>query len=146
MSQQEKIISMPLSHLQKSNTNCYNISIDCTHFSWSPPTFWIVHVTNFLYFQIINTSNLCCNQSNGYCCKLCAFLTRPNNCGFSEETIYGRKTPLTYHLYCPSKGHSSRTLILSFLIPNILWSCCFHRRFRWTSLIDYKLRPNSKIH
>lgn len=137
-------IRIPQSNNHKKNTSCNNIGRKRIKTTIRGPAMRIVNITNFYYFQVINTSNQTISQCNKYKILLPTIYALPKNCSFSLKSINRRKTCLTCHYNCPSKSCSCRTLILSFQIPQKAWSSVFF--VRRTNNFSYQQSPNTKIH
>lgn len=114
---------MPLSNEHNKYTKSNNISSDWRNFSITSPGSRIIYICNFHYLQIIHTSNHSISQSNCNQNIKSRINSVPKNSCFSLKTINWRKPSLTSHKHCPSKSCSSRTSILAFQIPQVLWSC-----------------------
>ena len=136
---------MPQSNQHKCYTNSNNISSCRRKFSVSSPTCWIIDITNFHYFQIVNTSKQSINQSNCNCNQQSIVLTPPQNSSLSLESINRWQTCLTCHKNPPPKSSGCRTLIQAFQVPNKLRTCCFKRWLIWSSHWCHNLSPCSKV-
>ncbi len=136
---------MPQPDQQKSHTDCNNICRERTKRLVNSPTCRIIYITNFQYFQIINTSDKCSYLGNCYRNQLSRVLTHPNNSCFSQKPIYWRKSCLRSHKHPPGERGCSRALTQPLLIPNILRPSSFQRRLIRTCHWNENLPPNTKV-
>lgn len=141
---QKQRISMPQSNHHNCNRNCNNIGTYTRNVTIYTPTCWIVYVTNFHYFQVINTSNLSIKQGNKHWNQKLIVQTRQENGCFPQKPIYRRKPRQTCHQYSPGKSGGCTTLIQCFQIPNILRTCFLStcRSSHW----PHNQCPHSKVH
>lgn len=137
---------MPQPNHQKCHTDCNNICRLCTKRPVNTPTLRSVYITNFQNFQVVHTSNQCCYLSYCNWNLQSRVLTSPYNPSLPLKTIKRWQPSLRSHKHSPCKGCCSRTLILSFQIPNKLWSSCFNRRLLWTSHWMQNQSPNTQVH
>lgn len=152
MCKQEQDIRTPQSNLHKENTPRNNVCRNRRNFSVNSPACWIINITNFQNFQIINSSNLAISQSNKNKSKKSIIYPLPKNCSFSLKCVNWRNSCQTDHQYSPSKCGCCRTLIQTFQIPKILRTSPFLTQFLHsvpkgrTYYFLHQQSPNTKIH
>lgn len=142
----ELVVSMPLPNHHESYTDSYNVSGRRRYPRVSRPTRRVIYITNFQNFQIVNTSNQGCKLSNCNCGEPTIVLGCPNDSSFPQESINRRKTPESYKEHGPPKSCGCRTLVQCFKIPNVLRTCCFHRRLVRSGHRPHEKCPHSEVH
>lgn len=113
---------MPLPDHHNKNTKPNNVSSQWGQAGIGSPASRIIYITQFNYFQIVNTPNHSVSQSYLYKNKQPIIYSMPNNCSFTLERENWRQSSKTCHENCPSEGCSSRASILPFQIPKKLGS------------------------
>lgn len=117
MSIQKQSISMPQANQHNKNSLSNNICCKGRTLTVSSPTFRILHITNFLNFQIIHSSNQSISQRNENKSIKPSVYTRPENSCFPNKSICRGLSSETNKQNGPSKSGSCRTLILTLQIP-----------------------------
>lgn len=113
-------LNVPHNNDQQPNSALDQISLTRPKLSVGPPSIWLIHVSNFQYTQIINTTHQGAQQGNRNQSIHVCTQTVPKQSQFSQETLYRWQTLKTQHSHSPGLSLRCRNLIQIGQIPNVL--------------------------